>query len=196
MKTKAVVFGCLIIFVALSVNHQYSWAESTGQLSSFKVGVVDVEKVFQQCKRNAGYREQAQAEQEKIIAELEKASREIEAEKAGLKALKPESDDYLEMMKQTFQKQASLQAQQEFYKQQMALKDQRWTEQLYVDILSIVEEVAGQKGLDMVLTKEQVQLPAPSINELMMVVRTHKLLYSGGCIDITGEVTAKLDAKK
>ena len=196
MKTKAVLFGCLIILAALSMNHQYSWAESKDQLPSFKVGVVDVEKVFQQCKRNASYREQTQAEQEKIIAELEKAAREIEAEKAGLKALKPESEDYLEMMKQTFQKQASLQAQQEFYKQQMALKDQRWTEQLYVDILSIVEIVAEQKGLDMVLTKEQIQLPAPSINELMITVRTHKLLYSGGCIDITGEVTAKLDAKK
>ncbi len=195
MKTKAVILGCLIVAGILSMNNPYSRAELAPS-PSFKVGVVNVEKVFQQCKRNASYREQTQAEQEKIIAELEKAAREIEAEKTGLKALKPESADYLELMKQTFQKQAILQAQQEFYKQQMTLKDQRWTEQLYLDILSIVEEVAGQKGFDMVLTKEQIELPAPSINELMLTVRTHKLLYSGGCIDITGEVTAKLDIKK
>ena len=95
-----------------------------------------------------------------------------------------------------FQKQASLQAQQEFHKQHMTLKDQKWTEQLYEDILDTVEQAAKQKKLDLVLTKDQISLPAQSATELMMTIRTHKILYSAGCINITGEIIAKLDAKE
>ena len=196
MKIKAVIISCLMAASILALNYQHSWAESQQQPSFLKIGVVNVERVFQECKRNARYVEQSRAEQKKIISELEKISREIDAEKAGLKTLKPGSPDYVELMKQMFQKQASLQAQQEFHKQHMTLKDQKWTEQLYQDILDTVEQVAKQKGLDLVLTKDQISLPAQSATELMMTIRTHKILYSAGCINITGEIIAKLNAKE
>jgi len=196
MKTKAVIISCLIAASILALNYQHSWAKSPQQPSFLKIGVVNVERVFQECKRNTRYVEQSRAEQQKIISELEKISKEIDAEKAGLKTLKPGSPDYVELMKQTFQKQASLQAQQEFHKQHMTLKDQKWTEQLYEDILDTVEQVAKQKKLDLVLTKDRISLPSPSATELMMTIRTHKILYSAGCINITGEVIAKLDAKE
>ena len=196
MKIKAVIISCLMAAAILALNYQHSWAASQQQPSSFKIGVVNVERVFQECKRNARYVEQSRAEQQKIISELEKISKEIDAEKAGLKTLKPGSPDYVELMKQMFQKQASLQAQQEFHKQHMTLKDQKWTEQLYEDILDTVEQVAKQKKLDLVLTKDQISLPAQSTTELMMIIRTHKILYSAGCINVTGEIIAKLDAKE
>ena len=196
MKTKAVIISCLMAAAIVALNYQHSWAESQQQPSSFKIGVVNIERVFQECKRNARYVEQSRAEQQKIISELEKISKEIDAEKAGLKTLKPGSPDYVELMKQMFQKQASLQAQQEFHKQHMTLKDQKWTEQLYEDILDTVEQAAKQKKLDLVLTKDQISLPAQSATELMMTIRTHKILYSAGCINITGEIIAKLDAKE
>ncbi len=196
MKIKAVIISCLMAASILVLNYQHSWAKSQQQPSSFKIGVVNVERVFQECERNARYVEQSRAEQKKIISELEKISKEIDAEKAGLKTLKPGSPDYIELMKQMFQKQASMQAQQEFHKQHMTLKDQKWTEQLYQDILDTVEQVAKQKGLDLVLTKDQISLPAQSATELMMTIRTHKTLYSAGCINITGEIIAKLNAKE
>ncbi len=196
MKIKAVIISCLMAASILALNYQHSWAASQQQPSSLKIGVVNVERVFQECKRNARYMEQSRAEQKKIISELEKISKEIDAEKAGLKTLKPGSPDYVELMKQMFQKQASLQAQQEFHKQHMTLKDQKWTEQLYEDILDTVEQSAKQKKLDLVLTKDQISLPAQSATELMMTIRTHKVLYSAGCINITGEIIAKLDAKE
>lgn len=207
MKIKTIIFVLLAGVAVLTVP--MLWAEEgransqadkpapqTADRPSVKIGVVSVRRLFQNSKKNAVYMEQAGAEQSKIIAELEKLSREIEAERAGLKVLKEGSSDYLTAMRQLLTKQASFQAQQEFHKQQMELKDHQWTEQLYKDILRHTEEVAKQKGLDLVFERDEVELPSPSANELMMTIRTHKLLYSGGCQDITADVLARLDAEQ
>jgi Skp family chaperone for outer membrane proteins len=194
MKIKAMVWSILIGVVVLFAGYEHNQAEAKSEKSVWKVGVVSVRKTFQDCRRNARYREESTAEQDRIIAELEKLSREIEAERAGLKALKPDSSDYRKRVKEILEKQANLQAQQEFHKQEMELKDQRWTEELYEDILQKTGEAAKQKGLDLVLEKDELDFPAPSANELMLAIRTYKLLYCGGCLDITKEVLTKLDA--
>jgi Skp family chaperone for outer membrane proteins len=164
--------------------------------SGLKIAVVSIRKIFQECKRSVSYREEATAEQNGIIAELEKLSKEIEAEKAGLKTLKENSSDYMVRAKELFEKQASYQARQEFYKQQMELKDKLWTKEIYQDILRIAGEVAKEKGLDLVFREDEIDFSETNANELGLAMRTQKLLYSGGCLDITDEVTARLDAEK
>ena len=196
MKIKIMILSCLIGAVVLSMGAELRSAGSKADIPDSRIGVVSIRKIFQDCKRNAKYRQEATAEQDKVIAELEKLSKEIEAERAGLQTLKAGSDDHLALMKEILAKQANLQALQEFHKQQIALKDQKWTEELYKDILREVREVAEQKSLDLVFEKDEVELPALSANELMLTIRTHKLLYSGGCLDVTDEVTARLDGEK
>jgi Skp family chaperone for outer membrane proteins len=161
-----------------------------------KVAVVSVRKVFQECKKSVSYRQEAIAEQDRIIAELDKLSKEIEAEKAGLKTLKENSSEYMASAKGLFEKQANYQARQEFYKQQMQLKDQLWTKDLYQEILQIAGEIAKEKGLEMVLREDEVDFSETDVAELGLAMRTQKLLYSGGCLDISDEVIARLDAKK
>ena len=192
---KVMIPVCLASMVVLSLGYEYSRAESKPEAVNFKVGIVSVKKVFQDCRRNARYKEEATAEQNKIVAELEKLSKEIDAEKAGIKTLKVGSNDHLTQVKALLEKQAKYQAEEEFYKQQLSLKDQRWTEQLYQDILRITHEVAKQKGLDMVFEEDDIEFPTTTANELMLAIRTHKILYSAGCIDITSEVLAKLDTQ-
>jgi Skp family chaperone for outer membrane proteins len=196
MRAKAILLSFLIGVVIVFVGYQRGRAAPAGDGAQPKIGVVGIRRIFQDCKRNVKYREEATAEQQKIIAELGKLKSEIEADEAGLKALKAGSSDYLDLMKAVLEKQASLQAKQDYHKQQLALKDQRWTEELYTDILRETAAVAKQKGLDIVLEKDEPELPALSAQELMMIIRTHSVLYSGGCPDITDEVINRVDAEK
>ena len=161
-----------------------------------KIGVVSVEKIFQDCKRSVKYREEAIAERDRINAELGKLKAEIDAEKEGLKTLKAGSSDYMSLMKEVLTKQANLQVQQTFYEQQMALKEQKMVEELYKDILRETSEVAKQKGLDLVFERSEPELPALSGKELTMTISTHKLVYSGELLDITDEVMARLDSEE
>ncbi len=196
MRAKVILLSSLIGIVVVFMGYQRSRAAPAGGGAQPKIGVVGIRQIFQDCKRNVKYREEATAEQQRIITELDKLKREIEVEEAGLRALKAGSSDYLNLMKAVLEKQASLQAKQDYHKQQMALRDQRWTEELYTDILRETAAVAKEKGLDLVLEKDEPELPALSAQELMMIIRTHSVLYSGGCLDITDEVMNLVDAAK
>jgi Skp family chaperone for outer membrane proteins len=195
MKVKTTVLVCLVVSIVLPMTVEYSRADSKAP-KPVEIGVVSILRIFQNCRQGEKYREAAVEERTKTEAELEKLSKEIEAEEAGLRTLKAGSDDYLTRVKQILTRKASLQAQQEFYKQQAALKEQQWAEKVYKDILRATAEVAKKKGLDIVLEKDEPEFPLSNYSELMTVISTHKVLYSSGCVDISDEVMARLDAEQ
>ena len=159
------------------------------------MGVVSLRKIFRDCKRTAQYRQETNAERQRIDAELTNLDNEIQAQRAGLKTLKIGSDNYMAQVKEILEKQASLQAKQDFYKQQLALKEQKLTESIYADILRITRDIAGEKGLELVFEVSEPDLPASNPTELELSMGTHKLLFGGGCQDITDEVIKRLDSK-
>jgi Skp family chaperone for outer membrane proteins len=160
-----------------------------------KMGVVSVDKVFRNCKKSATYRQESIAELQRTNAELEKLDNEIKAQTAGLKTLKIGSESYMAQYRELLEKQASLRAQEEFNKQQRGLSEKRITEEIYGDILRITSEIAKEKGLDLVFERSEPELPALSPAELDLSMTTHKLLYDNCCVDITGEVIARLDSQ-
>lgn len=193
MKVKTMFLSCLAGVVIMAMVFEYSQAQSKSNTPSSKIGVVSILKVFRDSKRSDAHRRQLNAEQRVIIDELKRLSTEIQAKEAGLKAFKPESSDYLAQRKELIDKQARLEAEQKFNKEQIILKQYKWSKEFYQDILRITSELAEQKGLDLVLKKDEIDLLALSVNEISETVRTHKVLYSGGCVDISDEVLARLD---
>jgi Skp family chaperone for outer membrane proteins len=195
MKARTVVLCCLAAVIILSLNSQPNWAKSKSS-DGLSIGVLKIRKIFEQCKKNEEYKQMMTAEQEKAVAELEKLRAELDAEKAGLRTVKVGSTEHMALMKQLLTKQANYEAQQQFHQQQMAIKEQQWIELLYRDVVRITAAVAEEKGLDLVLEGSEPELSDTTAESLVMSIRTHKLLYSGGCEDITDEVMARLDAGK
>jgi len=191
----ALIFGCLIGAIFVSLGHQYSRAQPK-EGANLSVGLVSIRKVFRECKSNISYRQQAIAEYNKALTELERLTKELEADEAGLKTLKPASPDYLKQYKQILEKRANLEAQQQYNKQHRALNEQQRTEELYKQILQITKALAEQKALDLVLEYDEPEFPLANADELVMLLNTHKVLYSAGCLDITDDVIARLDEKK
>ena len=194
MKIKVMVLSCLIAAGVLFVGYESSLAESKSGKPSLQIGVISVEKILRESKRSAKFRTETIAERERIIAELDKLKAEIEADKAGLKTLKAGSSDHSAQVMEILTKQANHQAQQEFHKQQIAMKEQKMIEGLYKDILAETVKVAEKRGLDSVFEKTEPEFPMRNAEQLSQTISTHKLLYSGGCLDITDEVMSRLDA--
>jgi Skp family chaperone for outer membrane proteins len=96
-------------------------------------------------------------------------------------------------LQSVLQKRGELDSEQEFLKQKRNLEDKEWMEKLYQATLKIVNDLAKEKGLDLVLEKTEPQFPI-SGDELLATFSTHKVLYSGSCPDLTREVIARLDA--
>ena len=194
MKSKTAVIILVISALVFAVSYDHSRAAEPGG-GRMKIGIVSVRKIFNECKRSSAYRDTVGEQRREMEAELDKLNKEIELDKAGLKTLKPDSADYLATMKDVLTKTSSYEAQQKFYQQQLTLGEQRWIEALYQDVIRATANVARAKGLDLVLEKSEPELPAESGNELTLAISSHKVLYDAGCIDITEEVMAKVDAK-
>ena len=100
MKLKSIIVMVLVIVMSgFIVNAWAEKAASSGDNKCLKIGVVSVRKIFQDCKRNTKYRQEMSAERDKLEAELESLSKDIDASKSKLKMLKPGSSDYLSGMK-------------------------------------------------------------------------------------------------
>ena len=204
MKTKMIFLSCLIGMVVLFIpvgRNKVSLAKSTNAgikaaSAASKIGVVNIREIFDNSKKQAKYTAEATAKRNKLETELNTLAREIEADQEALKTRKELSNDHESLLGEILVKRAIYKTKQEVYKNQIERKDIRWTEQLYKDILQIVNKVAAEKGLALVLEKSEPQLPALNVMNLISVIRTHKVLYSKDCLDITAEVMARLDGEQ
>jgi Skp family chaperone for outer membrane proteins len=196
MKTKTIILGSLAGLIIFCSAYEFTLAAPKDRPETSKIGVVNIQKVLLNSQKNKTLEENADAERRVILNELEKLSREIDAEKAGLNTLKAGTSDYMAQLKTIMEKQANLQVQQKFQEQQLSLKYLQRLEELYRDLLQITARIAQEKGLVLVLTKDEIDFPAGTIDNLMMAIRTNKLLYSDPGLDISDEVIARLDAEK
>lgn len=192
MKNRTMMMGALICAVALLATFEYSGAAQPASSTS-KIGIVSIRTVFNNTQQQVQYRTEAIANQSRSRAKLEGLANEIKSAEADLKTHKPGTPDYLKRMEPIIQKRAQLDAQQEYLKQERLLKDKLWMEKLYQETLKIVNTLAQEKGLDFVLERTEPEFPISS-DELMATFSTHKVLYAGGGVDLTGEVIARLDA--
>lgn len=195
MKIKTVISGCLICIVVLFVVHEFSIAQPTAPAPTSKIGLISVPRTLAECKATATFGVKAKAENDRMAAEENKISAEIKVLSDELRSgvFLPESSDYLSRYRTLLQKQGELKALQEFNAPQRTSTQRRWAEKIYKEVLRITEEVAAKKGLDIVLQRSKPEFPIRSADQLMMTLSTHKVLYGGGCVDITNEVIAELD---
>jgi len=194
MKVRAVITVCVVFAITSFAGYRLSLAASEPQQPGLKIGIVSIRRVFRGSSRSSRYRQQAAVERSKTEARLAELGKEIEAQEAGLKVLKPGTTDYLAQLKQILSRRAELETEKDFYNKRMSLKEQTVTEELYTDILAAIRQVARQKGLCLVFEKSEPELPAPSGTQLELAMATHKVLYSDGCVDITEEVIMHVDA--
>ena len=87
MKTqRAIVIGLVAAIIIGVTGYERLFAESKAATPGpTKIAVASVRTVFQNCKKNADYKTKMTAEQDKVIAELEKINKEIDALQADLK---------------------------------------------------------------------------------------------------------------
>lgn len=196
MKTKTIFLSCLASMIILAIGYEYSQAQQKTNVPSAKIGIVSIAKIFNNSKRSVAHKREISAEQNKKSEELEKLSGQLKSEEAILLALKQDSSDYLAQREKCINIRVSLEAKQTINKEQTILKQYKWRKKFYQDILLITSDLAKQKGLEVVLEKDEIEVSVLGVNELNQTMITHKVLYSGGCVNITDEVMAQLDKEK
>jgi Skp family chaperone for outer membrane proteins len=197
MKARNIIIGILAASViSLVAGYEQGWAQTKEEIAPARIAVVSVRRILENSKTNAQWEEKVRTEGEKIRAELDKLSKEIQAIEADMATRKVGSSDYLNLMRNGTEKQALLEAKDKFYQQELGVKQQQQIELLYQEIIVAVANVAKEKGVDLVVAKEEFQFPSTSLRELTLVIQTSKVLYHAEHMDITNDVLAVLDEGK
>lgn len=187
MKTKQIA-AALVIAVVLIGAYQYGTLNAASSSPApAKIGVINVTEVLENCQKHKDWQAKMQAERAEMEKEFTTFKNELEAMQAQLKLLTPGSADFLKTQSEMLQKKAVMDAKDEFYRGKVEGEMQRWTEELYQKLLKVVAELAQQKKLDIVMTDEGLDVPAPSLRDFMLTIKTKKMLYHNPEYDMTTE---------
>lgn len=196
MTMKNMIITAILCAAAcLFFGYQQGVAAGDKIVMPAKIGVVEIAKVLQNCKKHTAWLDKMKAEQDRLKAEFQKTQKELETLQASMELYKVGSDDYIKTMGDFLDKKGLLESKNKFYEEKSNLQLQQWTEALYTDVLKIIAKVGQQKGLDMILSQEQLDLPAPSLRDFMLNIRTKKVLYNAESLDITADVLAAVDSE-
>jgi len=179
-----------ILSVALFTNQVGAASDDAG-----KIAVVSIPKIMAQSKYAATMQEQIVEQKDASMAELEKLRTQMEAVRADMDTRKAGSAEHSKLRRELIEKRAVAEVQKEYLQEELMLQNKQSMEQLYAKILEAVREIAQAKGIELVLDSDEVQLPSPSVNELTMMIQTHKVLHYAPSLDITDEVIKLVDSK-
>lgn len=182
--------------VVLFMVHQFGEAQPLANEPASNIGIVHIDKTLQNCQATLKFKERANVEKKEMDAEEGSLSGQIQGLREGLQALVPNSPAYLAQYKDMLQKESELKALKELNPQIRAMRAHQWMEKIYPEIMRITKELAAKKGLVLVLSVEEPQFPMQRPEQLSAAIQTHKVLSSGGCVDLTSEVIAELDKTK
>ena len=189
---KQGIVAAVILLVMMGV-YQQGKLGAYSATSAPKIGVVNVTKVLENSQKHKKWQEKMQAEQTQTREQFTKMEQEIEALQANLKLRTPGSEDFLKLREEMAEKNALLEAKTDAYRARIEAQMQTWTESLYQEMLKVTEQVAKDKGLDMIIADELMDLPSPSLRDFMLTIKTKKMIYYNAKFDLTDEVLAALD---
>lgn len=195
MKTRTIIVMAVVAIAAAGILRQ-SVLQAEASMGPAKVAVVDVTRVLETSKKHQAWKDRMEKEQEQMKSEFTQLRTELDALEQNIKLRNRGSEDYIKLTSQYVEKKAILEAKNAFYEEKVTSQMQNWTEELYKTLMVVVERVAQQKGVDLVLAKEQLDLPSPSLRDFMLTIKTKKVLYNDTKLDITAEVLAALDSEK
>lgn len=196
MKTTVVVSSCLIVgAVSLAGGMAGGSRTVTPAPGVQSIGVVRLVDLLVALSEAGKQGDEIRADQRKAKAELEALAKEIETEEHELTTLKPTSNDYLKQSEALAEKKAHYSAHRELLDRQIRLKQQRWTQKAYAEVMRATREVAAERGLSLVLVKDDPNNMTEA-DGIRALIATQKVLYCGGCPDITPDVQARLSTVK
>ena len=197
MRTKVAVLTVLLaVVMSLSFGFGSAIAKSRAQIEPPRIGIASLRTVLEQCDKNAAANRKFEADGQRITAELKGLQDEATSLEAVIKTRKRGSDDYMDKMQQLMQKRAILEAKDKFHQQEFAMQQQKWAEELFQEVVAVTGEVAKSYGLDIVLAKEEFEFPVESSNELMLMIKTSKVIYYADKLEITADILTAMNAKK
>ena len=188
-------FALAALFVAGMACVQRAGAED----GAVRIGVANPSKILQQMQETQEKNKAMQAEQVTLNAEEKKRLEEIkDLGEQREKFSKKGTPEYNEKSNQILAKRVDLQVWGELKKAELTRRHKEDIKALFGKIQQTIGQVAQEKKIDLVITDFGVDLPEDTDTvtpeNLHAMIGQKNILYTNKGVDISAEVTARLDA--
>jgi len=157
------------------------------------VAVCDVVTVFNNYQQAKDLSAEFQERAKKLAAQDELKLQAVQEVGKVLNALKPGSKSYEEQL-QKWEKLSLERTMWRGVRDQVNLREhRRLTEEMYTEILAMIETVAKERRFDLVIHRENVELASQTTTELLNKIAQRKCLYAAKSIDITDVVLKRVN---
>ena len=196
MKTKITLLICVVCAAICWLPNLSGRGDAANRSSPGPqtIAVVRVLEILRDLGAGAERRREILAERTGANTELEQLARQINEQEQALKTFTIGSNDYLKQLDRIMEMQGRYESRKQFLDRQMSLKQQLWTQRTYDGIARVTSELAQERGFGLVLAVDPNGLPLSET--FSSVIAMQRVVYSGGCPDLTDEVKARLAAAR
>lgn len=164
-----------------------------GQPASGGIAVVDLARVFD------GYRmtkdlEQRFDDRRRVIGDQAESRRyAVEKQLAALQAFDPASRDYAERREELYRMEFEFKVWLSMEEQRLKDEHMAWLRNIYDHVRQAVADVAESRGIDLVLTYDELSPDVPDSLSLRREILLKKVLYFSDRVDLTAQVLEGLN---
>ena len=171
---------------------------AAAQDAAVRIAVANPSRILQQMQETQDKNKALKDEQAKLTAEGQAKVEEMKTVQEKMKFSKKGTPDFNEKVNALSKMRVELQVWDETKKQELTRMHKEQIKALFEKIQATIAQIAAEKKIDLVLTDFGADLPEDlegvSPEDLHRMINQKNILFTGKGVDISAEVTARLDA--
>lgn len=161
--------------------------------SAPRIAVVNLPQVFDGYRMTKDLEQRFDNKRLAIREEAENRRQSMDNQRAALEAFDPASKDYTERREELLRQQIEFQVWLEFEEQRLKAEHMSWLLQIYQTVGQVVERAASRRGIDLVLTYDEISTDVADSFALRQQFLLKKVLYFSHRLDLTEQVLKELN---
>ncbi len=184
-----------LVFVLLASVTTLNVIPVNAEAEGFKIGIVDISGVFEKYEKrkdlDQGLKDLEKGFQDEINTkrkEMIDLDEETQLLDLGSET-RSKNEDMLE------RKNVELEGYAKFAERQLLKRYKTFFEQIYSEVVKMVEEIGEEESYDLIIKKEEPELKSGQISDLQFKIGIRTVLYHSKSVDITASIIEHLNSK-
>lgn len=187
-----------VLIAAASIMLSLAFVSSSfAQQTQLKIATANPAKIFNDMQETKDLKEKLEADSKELANQEKQIQANIQALQEKLKQLVEGTDQYGATRKDLIQQAVQYDTWKKVAQAQIQDQQKYQMKVLFDKITDGVKEVAKAQSIDLVLAETNVDFPPLdqiNVDQLRALINQRNVMFSSGNLDISAQVTAKLDA--
>ncbi len=185
---------CLVLVLLVSIT-TLNIIPVTAETKGFKIGIVDISGVFEKYEKRKNLDQGLKDLEKEFQDEINKKRKEMidldeETQLLDLGSeTRRKNEDMLE------KKNVELEGYAKFAERQLLKRYKTFFEQIYAEVIKMVEKIGDKESYDLIIKKEEPDLNSGQISDLQFKIGIRTVLYHSKAVDITASVVEHLNSE-